>query len=185
MDNELLYCGIENRTPCFYSSLYLSIFLSFTAKFVSQFSPELCKLESSNMVYICRMSDCIVGLTIFYPFFFLSPNYKLTLKIRVRVFSGTVIARILKLGIHMDNELLYCGIENHTPCSYSSLHLSIFLSFTAKFVSQFSPELCKLESSNMVYICRMSDCIMGLRLMVMALIFLFFIHFPFFPQTTS
>ena len=81
-----------------------------------------------------------------------SPNCKLTLKIRVRVFSGIIKARILKLGIHMDNELLYCGIENQTPCSYSSLYLSIFLSFKAKFVSQFSPELCKLESSNMVYI---------------------------------
>ena len=123
--------------------------------------------------------------SIFHPFFFLSPNYKLTLKICVRVFSGTIIARILKLGIHMDNELLYCGIENPTPCSYSSLYLSIFLSFKAKFVSHFSPELCKLESSNMVYIRWMSDCIVGLRLRVMALIFLFFIHFSFFPQTTS
>ena len=61
MNNELLYCGTENGTPCFYSSLYLSIFLSFKAKFVSQFSPELRKLESSNMIYICRMSDCTVG----------------------------------------------------------------------------------------------------------------------------
>ena len=98
-----------------------------------------------------------------------------------KVFSGAIIARILKLGIHMDNELLYCGIENRTPCSYSALYLSIFLSFKAKFVSQFSLELCKLESSNMVYICRMGDCIVGLRLRVMALIFLFFIHFFSFP----
>ena len=98
MDNELLYCGIENRTPCSYSSLYLSIFLSFKAKFVSQFSLELCKLESSNMVYVCRMNDCIVGLrlrvmalifSICHSFFFLSLYYKLTLKVRVRVFSGT------------------------------------------------------------------------------------------------
>ena len=44
----------------------------------------------------------------------------------------------MKLGIHMDNELLYFGIENQTPCSYSSLYLSIFLSFKAKFVSVFS-----------------------------------------------
>ena len=80
---------------------------------------------------------------------------------------------MLKLGIHMDNELLYYGIENQTPCSYSSLYLSIFLSFTAKFVSQFSLEVCKLESSNMVYICRMSDYIVGLRLRVMAPIFLY------------
>ena len=97
----------------------------------------------------------------------------LTLKICVGVFSGPVIARILKLAIHMNNEFLYCGIENQTPCSYSFLYLSIFLSFTAKFVSQFSPKLYKLESSNMVYICRMSDYIVGLRLRVMALIFLF------------
>ena len=91
---------------------------------------------------------------------------------------------MLKLGIHMDNELLYCGIENQTPCSYSSLYLSIFLSFKAKFVSLFSPELCKLESSNMFYICRMSDCIVGLRLRVMALIFQIFIHFSVFPYIT-
>ena len=42
----------------------------------------------------------------------------------VGVFSGTFKARMLKLGIHMDNELLYYGIENQTPCSYSSLYLS-------------------------------------------------------------
>ena len=33
---------------------------------------------------------------------------------------------MMKLGIHMDNELLYYRIENQTPCSYSSLYLSIF-----------------------------------------------------------
>ena len=80
---------------------------------MSQFSLELCKLESSNMVYICRMSDCIVGLRLrvmaliflfFIHFSFFSPNYKLTLKIRVRVFSETFIARIMKLCIHMDNK---------------------------------------------------------------------------------
>ena len=102
----------------------------------------------------------------------------------VTVFSGTIIARMLKLGIHMHNKLLYCRIENWFPCSYSSLYLSIFLSFKAKFMSQFSPELSKLESSNAVYICRMSNCIVGLRLRVMALIFLFFIHFSFFPCVT-
>ena len=91
---------------------------------------------------------------------------------------------MLKPGIHMDNELLYCGIENHTPYFYSSLYLSIFLSFKAKFVSQFSPERRKLESSSMVYICRMGYCIVGLRLRVMAIIFLFFIHFSFFLYIT-
>ena len=156
---------------------------------MSQFSSELCKLESSNVVYVCRMSDCIVGLRLrvmayiflFYPFFFLFLYNMLTFKICVGVFSGTFKAGMLKLGIHMDNELLYCRIENLTPCSYSSLHLFIFLSFKAKFASQFSPELCKLESSNMIYICRMSDCIVGLRLRVMAFIFLFLSFFLSFP----
>ena len=86
---------------------------------------------------------------------------------------------MLKLGIHMDNELLYCGIENWTPCSYSFLYLSIFLSFKAKFVSQFSPELCKVEPSNVVNICRMSDCIVGLRLRVLFFYFSsIFLSFP-------
>ena len=97
----------------------------------------------------------------------------------VTIFSGTITARILKLGVQMDNELLYCGIENRTPCLYSFLYLSILLSFKAKFVSQFSSELCKLESSNKVN--RMSDCIAGLKLRVMAFIFLFLSIFLSFP----
>ena len=50
----------------------------------------------------------------------------LTLKICVGVFSRIFKARMLKLGIHMDNELLYYGIGNRTPCFYSFLYLSIF-----------------------------------------------------------
>ena len=90
----------------------------------------------------------------------------LTLKICVGGFSGTFKARLLKLGI---------------PCAYSCLYLSIYLSFKAKFVSQFPPELWKLESSNVVYICKMSDCILGLRLRVMTFIFLFLSIFLSFP----
>ena len=116
--------------------------------------------------------------SIFLSFPILHVNIK---KFYVGVFSGTFKARMLKLCIHMDNDMLYCGIENQTPCFYSSLYLSIFLSFKAKFVSLFSLELCKLESSNMVYICRMSYCIIGLRLRVMALVFLFLSIFLSFP----
>ena len=104
-----------------------------------------------------------------------------TLKICVGAFSGIFKATMLKVGKHMGNELLYYGIENQSPCSYFSRYLSIFLSFKATFVSLFSPDLCKLESSNMVYICRMSDYIVGFRLRVMAHIFLFssiFLSFP-------
>ena len=68
------------------------------------------------------MSDYIVGLrlrvmaliflflSIFLSFSILHVN----IKICVGVFSGIFKARILKLGIHMDNELLYYGIENRT-----------------------------------------------------------------------
>ena len=83
----------------------------------------------------------------------------LTFKICVGVFSGTFKARMLKLGIHMDNELLYCWIENPTPCFYSSLYLSIFLSFKAKFVSQFSPVLrLNLCHSFLRYFARLNLC---------------------------
>ena len=98
------------------------------------------------------MNDSIVGLRLrvmaliflFFIHFLSFPILHVNIKIRVGFFSEIFKARMFKLGIHMDNELLYCGIENRTPCSYSSLYLSIFLSFTAKFVSQFSPELCRL-----------------------------------------
>ena len=49
----------------------------------------------------------------------------LTLKICVEVFSGIFKARMLKLGLHMDNELLYCGIEHRTPC-LSSFFVFVF-----------------------------------------------------------
>ena len=71
-----MYYGIENQTHCSYSSLYLSIFLSFNAKFVSQFSQELCELEASNTVQNERLYRGIETQGhgsysfIFYPFFF-------------------------------------------------------------------------------------------------------------------
>ena len=75
----------------------------------------------------------------------------LTLKICIGVFSRIFKARMLKLGILMDNELLYYGIDNHTPCSYSSLYLSIFIQFSLflyldclEFVLQFSLQLILL-----------------------------------------
>ena len=94
---------------------------------MSQFSPELCKLEFKNMIYICRMSNCIVGLRLrgtaliflVLSIFLSFPILRVTIKkFYFGVFSGIFKARMLKLGIHMDNELLYCGIETQTPCSF-------------------------------------------------------------------
>ena len=75
---------------------------------------------------------------IFHPFFFLSLYNMLTFKVCVRLFSETFKARMLKLGIHMDNE--FCIVR--LRIGLLALILPFFLSFKAKFVSQFSPELC-------------------------------------------
>ena len=96
---------------------------------MSQFSPELCKLESSDVVDICRMNDCIVGLRLrvmdiiflFFTHFSFFPYITCKCLKFVGVFSGTFKAKMLKVGIHMDNELLYYGIENQTPCLSSFL----------------------------------------------------------------
>ena len=74
---------------------------------------------------------------------------------------GSIEVRILELGLYMDVELWYGHIENQAHCSYSSIYLSILLSFKSKFMSQFYQELLKLESSTLVSICRRSNCIMG------------------------
>ena len=55
------------------------------------------------------------------------PILHVNTKICVGVFSEILKARMLKLGIHIDNELLYCGIENQTPCSYLFL---LFVDFS-------------------------------------------------------
>ena len=54
----------------------------------------------------------------------------LTLKICVGVLSGTFKTRMLKLGIQMDNELLYCGIEmdGWMTCDFTSF-LTAFQSY--------------------------------------------------------
>ena len=75
----------------------------------------------------------------------------------------------------MDSDLLYCGQIFGIIAIIFPFICPFFLSFKAKIVSQFSQEPCKPESRNMVFICRMSDCIMGLRLKVLASMFLVFI----------
>ena len=76
------------------------------------------------------------------------PILHVNIKICVGVFSGIFKARMLKLCIHMDNELLYYGIQNRTPCSYSSFICPFFIQFSLflhldclEFVLQFSLQL--------------------------------------------
>ena len=87
----------------------------------------LTELQSSNAVEAASNQDGFNVMDRFLSIFLSFPILHVNIKIfYVGVFSGTFKARLLKLGIHIDNELLYCGIENQTPCSYSSLYLSIF-----------------------------------------------------------
>ena len=103
------------------------------------------KLESSALVNICRMSDLSwdkdSGSWLFFCFFLSIFLFSLfcmfTLKICVRIFSGSIETRMLKLYVHMDDELWYGVIENQAHYSYSFLYLYIFLSFLDKFLSHF------------------------------------------------
>ena len=87
----------------------------------------------------CRlrvMALFILVLSIF--FFFLSSFQHVYIENLCKRFLRHIGTTILKLCIHMDNELWYSMIENKAHCSYASLyliHLSIFMSFLDKFVS--------------------------------------------------
>ena len=82
------------------------------------------------------MRDFVVGLRLsaiahifLFLFIFLSLPILSTLKI-CHSFSGIIEARIFKLGVPMENELLYSGTDKRANCSYFPFsHLSIFLSF--------------------------------------------------------
>ena len=63
---------------------------------------------------------------IFLSIFLSFPIVHVNIKNLFLSFLGSVIARMLKLGIHMGNELLYCGIDNRTPFSYSFFYLPFF-----------------------------------------------------------
>ena len=51
------------------------------------------------------------------------------MKFFVKDLCKTVQARLIILGIQVDNDVLYHGIANQPSHAYSSLYLSDFLSF--------------------------------------------------------
>ena len=51
------------------------------------------------------------------------------MKFFVKHFCETVQARVVIFGMQVDNDVLYRGIANQPTPAYSSLFLSIFLSF--------------------------------------------------------
>ena len=104
---------------------------SFSPDFSSKISPQLFKIETSNLVYRFTTTNCIVGLKIglllfvlpcICSFFFLSRSF-------VKDISATVKDRNFKFDIQVHNDKMYCGIE-HGPSHFCfSLYLFLFLSF--------------------------------------------------------
>ena len=89
---------------------------------------------------------------------------------------------MLKLCKHMDNELLYCGIENWTPCFLFFplyVHFSVFYGLIC--VTVFSGTVQARIFKCGTYICRMSDCIEGFRLRVWPIYFSILSIFLSFP----
>ena len=54
----------------------------------------------------------------------------------VKDFSATYWVRILKFGIKLDSDELYCVTKKQPHSAYQSLYLFIFLSLQWKFLSQ-------------------------------------------------
>ena len=91
------------------------------------------------------------------------------MKFFVKDFSESVQARVVIFGMQVDNDVLYLGIANQPSPAYSSLYLYIFLSL--HFSSKISPQLYRIETSNLVYRFTTTSCIvemkMGLLLFVL------------------
>ena len=77
--------------------------------------------------------------TVFFIFpFFISHSNVIHREICVKDFSGTTAPRILKFGINVEYDLLYCVKENQHAAAYHSPYLSTFLSLQANFLLQIS-----------------------------------------------
>ena len=113
------------------------------------------------------------------------------MKFFVKDFCETMQARVVIVGMQVDNDVLYRGIANQPSPAYSSMYLSDFLSFHTlmKFSSKISVKLCKLEYSYLVCRLIMMYCIVGLRtsllLLILFCIHLFFFLFKFFIKDIS
>ena len=84
-------------------------------------------------------------------------------EIFVKDFSETVQARVVIFGMQVDNDVLYRGFVNQPSPAYSSLYLSIFLSVYI-FLSKISPQLYRIETSNLVYRFTTRSCIVELKM---------------------
>ena len=102
----------------------------------------------------------------------------------VKDFSATTWVRILKFGMKLDSDELYCVTKEQPHIAYQSLYLFIFLSLQWKFLSQLSQLLLEPVFSNFVYIFRMAKSTVYMEIKMLILILPSFFSFSFFPSFT-
>ena len=69
-------------------------------------------------------------------------SFHTLMKFFVKDFCETVQARVVIVGMQVDNDVLYRGIANQPSPAYSSLYLSTFLSFHT-LMKFFVKDFCK------------------------------------------
>ena len=138
---DLLHCVRENQPPDPYHFLYSSIFFFlskqiFCYRYLGFYESQSLQIsytpwEWPSQVY-CGTENQDAEIYFYHLFpFFLFPFSHTNVKHReicVKDFSGTTEPRILKFGINVGYNLLYCLRENQPPPAYHSHYLSIFLS---------------------------------------------------------
>ena len=153
---------------------------------------KLCKLQYSYLVCRLIMMYCIVGLRtslllFIFPciclIFFLSILCLMKFSSKISL-KRTVQARVFIFGVQVDNE--YCTVGLRINLLLLILSLFIYFSFSLHFSSKISPQLYRIETSNLVYRFTTTSCIvelkMGLLLFVLSYICSFFFLSRFFVK---
>ena len=143
-------------------------------------------LESGQVYCGKENQDAEINFCRLFPVFFFSISHSSVIHREICVidFSGITAPRILKFGANVGYVLLHCARENQPPVAYRFLYLSIFPSLQSNFLLHISLLLWEPESSNFLYILRVSKYIVGQKTKMMRFIFTIFFHFSFFPSLT-
>ena len=120
-----------------------------------------------------------------YSSLYLSDFLSFNDEIFVKDFCETVQARVVIFGMQVDNDILYRGIVNQPSPAYSFLYLSISF-FFLHFSSKISPQLYRIETSNLVYGFTTTSCDMGWKMDILLFVLpcIFFLS-TFFVKDTS
>ena len=94
----------------------------------------------SGQMYHVYQNQAAAAYSSLYFFIFLSLQFS-TLKFLVKLFSGTVRPRRLKLGIHVDSKQMYDVYQNQASAVYLSLYFFLSNFQHCSFLAHFSQEL--------------------------------------------